>query len=1156
MPDLPSEPLERSRKRATAKIMKRARTVQLSMLPKTPAIEGLDLFAHYAPCEAVGGDFYDFVPVSPWEVGIVMGDVAGHGVDAALTMAVAKKTIQIHGMGRSSPRETLLVTCADLAPDLPGNSFITVFYGVLDLRDWKLRFASAGHTPPVIFNPDRMPPLQSVPAKGVVMGAAFVQAMENLLVEQTLQLRKGDTLFLYTDGLTEAPNAHEDQFGEPRLLRALDCAGEGDARVIVNTVIGDLKQFVGEHPQQDDLTMLAVKISGEPKAAARVPQAKRRRVWPTNLRPAKSTFIGRAEELRQVQSCLANEGALVTITGGSGLGKSRLALEAGRGMLEHLPGGVWLIDCSGARDREQVAQSVASVLGVALGSADPMEAIAATLEFRPPLLLVLDNCESGERFARPLLERWRSAAPRARFLVTSREPMKITGENVLELTALGVPADSGGYEVLDDNDAASLFVSRARESNPEFRVTDASKPRIASIVRELKGNPLAIELAAAQSIKLTPDEIDDALKRERETKRPAKKTSTESRPIFAPDAADWAFDQLSDAERAAFCQVCLMRGGFFLEAANAIIELPEGETHDITALVQSLMDRQLLQTQDTPYGTRFVLLPPIRSFGRRKRAEIYSAEQEDALTSRFVDYFSDYARDLEARYASRHAPEVLDRLDLDLDNIFAAQDFALAMNRPEMAARAMLGVSPLFALRSPMVNRVERIERIVSALTTSAVGTRVRMHAALAQALHYGDGWERAEDQLTTAIELCKPGLAEGLRARTLAERGFVRLQRGNFTEARADMDAALETAQKANDSSAEQMALVYGAWLSYQERRLEPAIAALTKAEAAIRQRDDMPLLVECLNSKSIVLRAMARHEDALACSHETLQLLSRLRAPLATAIQIGNIGVIHRSVERLDEALECFLQAETALREAGERHGLTRTLGHIADLYLILERLEDSEAYAQESLSLAQRANDRLAAGKAHMVLGHVAHARKLWAVAQQHYEEALAVEHGLNRPIETVIARSFAALCRLETGAAEKAHEDIVAAAQALKAVELRKDIVEFFVASCRAQAEFVVGRREQAARTLQELQTLADAHDYDHYSSEVLLATSWRIIDGLRSSGLGDPLAEKIVRVQCEHCHARVRGTRKKVDDLLACPKCKTAPFRYFVDSSSV
>ena len=168
-------------RRETAKVMKRARAVQLSMLPKTPSIEGLDLYAHYAPCEAVGGDFYDFVPVSPWELGIVIGDVAGHGVDAALTMAVAKKTIQIHGMGRSSPRETLIVTCADLAPDLPGNSFVTVFYGILDLRTWKLTYASAGHTPPVLFNPGRKPALQCLPGKGVVMGAVFVQAMEKNL---------------------------------------------------------------------------------------------------------------------------------------------------------------------------------------------------------------------------------------------------------------------------------------------------------------------------------------------------------------------------------------------------------------------------------------------------------------------------------------------------------------------------------------------------------------------------------------------------------------------------------------------------------------------------------------------------------------------------------------------------------------------------------------------------------------------------------------------------------------------------------------------------------------------------------------------------------------------------------------------------------------
>ncbi|CAG0933569.1 partial Phosphoserine phosphatase RsbU, partial [Planctomycetaceae bacterium] len=223
-------------KRPTTRLLKRARTVQLSMLPKIPAIDGLDIQTHYQPCDAVGGDFYDFFSVSPWELGIVMGDVSGHGIDAALTMAMAKKSIQLNGKGRSSPRETLLVTCADLAQDLPGNSFVTVFYGVLDLRTWRLTFASAGHTPPILFNPDRTPQLQVIPTRGVVMGAAFMKAMEQSLIEQSVQLRLGDTLFLYTDGLTEAPNPLGDQFGEPRVLRALDTAGDGDSRKIVSMV--------------------------------------------------------------------------------------------------------------------------------------------------------------------------------------------------------------------------------------------------------------------------------------------------------------------------------------------------------------------------------------------------------------------------------------------------------------------------------------------------------------------------------------------------------------------------------------------------------------------------------------------------------------------------------------------------------------------------------------------------------------------------------------------------------------------------------------------------------------------------------------------------------------------------------------------------------
>lgn len=1137
------------KKRATAKVMKRARTVQLSMLPKMPAIEGLDLHAHYAPCEAVGGDFYDFVPVSPWEIGIVMGDVAGHGVDAALTMAMAKKTIQIHGKGRSSPRETLLATCDDLAPDLPGNSFITVFYGVLDLRSWKLTFASAGHTPPVLFNPARTPPLQSIPSKGVVMGGAFVQAMESVLVEQTLELCKGDTLFLYTDGLSEAPNAEDEQYGETRILQALGALQGGEAREVVASVITDLDRFVAGHPQQDDLTLLAMRIAGEPRAAARVPQTMRRRVWPTNLRPADSTFIGRAGELAQVQDWLLQEGSLVAITGGSGVGKSRLAVEAGRLLLEHLPGGVWLADCSDAHDHEQLAQAVAGALGMSLGGEDFLEAISATLEFRPPLLLILDNWDSVGRFARPVLEAWRAAAPRARFMVTSREALGVTGEQVLDLNPLATPTSTDEYEVLDDNDAASLFVERARESNPGFRVTSDSRPHIVSIVRELKGNPLAIELAAAQTRELTPVEIDDDLKRERETPPATGKAGDEG---GAPDLADWAYRQLSEAEQSAFCQLCLMRGGFFLEAAQAVVRAAGRNAPDVTTLVQSLLDKQLLHSENTPYGVRFLLLPPIREFGSRRRAESGKRGQEDELVKRYVDYFADYAAGQEQRYPSRHAAEVLDRLELDLENIFAAQEYALAANRPEPAARALLGVTVLFALRSPMINRFERIRRTLAAVDKSAATTRIRLLVELAHARYFGEGWKEADRYLSEAIELCRRGRNESLLSRALADRGSVRINQGRLLEARADIEEALETAKSAKDAPAYQSAMVHVGWLDYQERRLAESLSSYEKAEPLIRRREDLPMLIECLNSKAIVLRALDRSGEALACAEETLQLLGKLRAPLGMAVQTGNIGVIHRTAERLDEALECFLQSESELREAGERHGLTRALAHIADLYLFMERYDASEPYARESLALAEKANDKLAAGRAHMILGHIALARKERFTALEHYESALGIERGTKRPVELAVATAFASLCRAEIGAAAKALEDIQATLAGVDALPLRQDTVRLFLTACKARAELLLDRRADAARTLKDALAQADKHAFGYYSSDVMVSNAWKLIDQLREAGLQDADVPQSIRVSCTRCGARIRGSRRRVEAQAACPGCQVSPFSYVID----
>ncbi|MDC1141609.1 SpoIIE family protein phosphatase, partial [Planctomycetota bacterium] len=217
----------------STKELQRARSVQLGMLPDVPTIPGLDFHVHYSACDELGGDFYDFVEVGPFALGIVVADVSGHGLDAALLMASAKKSVQIHGRGRRSPAETLRTVCEDLAAELPTNMFITMFYGVLDLQTFQLRYASAGHNPPILLNHSRQQKLKTLNAKGVVIGSSMKKLIANTLTEETVQLQNGDNFIVHTDGLTEAMSADDTEYGDERLHALLQSRPADSAAALI-----------------------------------------------------------------------------------------------------------------------------------------------------------------------------------------------------------------------------------------------------------------------------------------------------------------------------------------------------------------------------------------------------------------------------------------------------------------------------------------------------------------------------------------------------------------------------------------------------------------------------------------------------------------------------------------------------------------------------------------------------------------------------------------------------------------------------------------------------------------------------------------------------------------------------------------------------------
>jgi serine phosphatase RsbU (regulator of sigma subunit) len=240
-----------------------AREQQRRMLPKNPQIAGFEFECVYRPSSKVGGDFYDFVNVSDKKLGIVVGDVSGHGIDSALVMGMTKKAIQMHGRECDSPSECLKRANTDLFQELGRNTFATVFYGVLDTGTKKLRFVRAGHNPLLIYNPRREATrkLELYSPKGLAVGMDAGAMFNRILEEKEIQLEHGDILIQYTDGYFEAFNKKRQQFGMERMCQVVREYEGQNVRQLIHLMDAAVRNFMEDSAQADDIILLGVRIA-------------------------------------------------------------------------------------------------------------------------------------------------------------------------------------------------------------------------------------------------------------------------------------------------------------------------------------------------------------------------------------------------------------------------------------------------------------------------------------------------------------------------------------------------------------------------------------------------------------------------------------------------------------------------------------------------------------------------------------------------------------------------------------------------------------------------------------------------------------------------------------------------------------------------------
>ena len=364
--------------------------------------------------------------------------------------------------------------------------------------------------------------------------------------------------------------------------------------------------------------------------------------------PARLTsFIGRDSELATALDLLTTS-RLVCLVGPGGAGKTRLATELARGIVDKDGVSVWFAELAPIRDSGDLAESLLGALGIRevriieSTGASPRTPITRLIDHFTggPAVLVLDNCEHLIDAAAALAETLLGRCPDLRVLATSREPLAITGEALYWVGPLDLPDEHTSPERAGQTSAVRLFVDRAKAVRPGFTLDTAVLPAVAEICQRLDGMPLALELAAARLRSMSPQEVAERLDDRFALFTGGNRTAM-PRHRTLRGVVEWSWDLLTDAEAKLARRLSMFAGGITVDSAIGVCAGPGLPAVEVPYLIASLVEKSLLEAKTNADGSsRYRMLETVRAYGQEKLAE---AGETEAAMAAFTDHFTQLA---------------------------------------------------------------------------------------------------------------------------------------------------------------------------------------------------------------------------------------------------------------------------------------------------------------------------------------------------------------------------------------------------------------------------------------------------------------------------------------------------------------------------------
>jgi non-specific serine/threonine protein kinase len=678
-----------------------------------------------------------------------------------------------------------------------------------------------------------------------------------------------------------------------------------------------------------------------------------------NLPAQATSFVGRAAELAELRSLVPGGSRLVTIVGPGGIGKSRLALQVAAEALDRADGGVWLVELAPVAEPELVARTAAAVLQVREEPGRPMLDTLVNAVSDRRLLVVLDNAEHVLGAVAKLADVMMRSCPRAWLLVTSREPLGISGERLFRVPSLAVPpADLAAQDRLAAFESVQLFAERASMHRQGFAVNAANAAAVAAVCVRLDGIPLALELAAARLGSLSVPEISSRLDQRFRLLTGGSRTALPRHQTLRA-LIDWSYDLLDPEEQIMLGQLSVFAGGWTLEAAEAVTSGDDAGEWLVLDRLAALVDKSLVQTEELHGRTRYRLLETVRHYAAERLA-VRAGSEPNETRAAHRDHYLALAEAADLHLRGPDEAVWLGRLDVEFDNIRAALAFSLA--DPD-------GAEPGLRL---------------------AAGLRWFCY------LH-GHGGEVLE-ALDVLLERPDARMPTRSRARALVASCHLLIRFGDDSALPSMAEEAIEIARGLADDAVVADALAQLCWFRLEHGELPAALAQIGEAVALARVTGDPRLIAYVLGHRAVFESEAGDLDAAFADQQEALTLARTTGDNYGLAIALGNLGVDELVAGELRAARAHLQEASVLAESLGYQHlcgGLRENMGFL-DLVdadprsarrLFIDILDTARTTGVKSYVQGALLGLALAAGAD----GDPAVAATLHGVADEFYEQA---------------------------------------------------------------------------------------------------------------------------------------------------------------------